>query len=138
LNCDASNPQARNSIPYLLEEPDDFALSFFFNVYGPSNNLLDKRDHLEFLTPLYPSMRAGGILALSTMALASCLYIAWKSQRPDAPLSRGAYLRAIEGMRERICRDESSDEMLLSVLLLGQYEVGATFLFLLSDEVDGS
>ncbi|KAF4628856.1 hypothetical protein G7Y89_g9292 [Cudoniella acicularis] len=59
------------------------------------------------------------------MALASCLYIAWKSQRPDAPLSRPYYLRAISAMKEQLSQPDTcaNDEMLLSVLLLQQYEI---------------
>ncbi len=65
------------------------------------------------------------MLSLSTMALASCLYNAWRIGRPDAPLSRSSYLRAISALKEQICWTETcaSDEMLLSVLMLQQYEV---------------
>ncbi|KAE9373037.1 hypothetical protein N431DRAFT_534197 [Stipitochalara longipes BDJ] len=114
------------STPRSLDDPEEFALSFFFTAYGsPTTNPLDTREHLEFLTPLYPRAGFHSTLSLSTMALASCLYNAWKSQRPDAPLSRSPYLRAVSAMKEQINQADTcaNDEILLSVLLLQQYEV---------------
>jgi hypothetical protein len=107
-------------------DPEEFALSFFFAVYAsPTTNPLDTREHLDFLAPLYPRTGPHSTLSLSTMALASCLYMAWKSQRPDAPLSRSPYLRAVSAMKEQITQADTcaNDEILLAVLLLQQYEV---------------
>jgi hypothetical protein len=112
--------------PRSLDDPEEFALSFFFTVYAPpTTNPLDTREHLEFLEPLYPRTGPHSTLSLSTMALASCLYFAWKNQRPDAPLSRTPYLRAVSAMKEQITQADTcaNDEILLSVLLLQQYEV---------------
>jgi hypothetical protein len=112
--------------PRHLDDPEEFALSFFFTVYAsPDPDPLDTREHLHFLAPLCPRAGPHSTLSLSTMALASCLYIAWKSQRPDAPLSRSPYLRAVSAMKEQITQADtcSNDEILLSVLLLQQYEV---------------
>jgi hypothetical protein len=112
--------------PRSLNDPEEFALSFFSTVYAsPDPDPLDTREHLHFLAPLYPREGPHSTLSLSTMALASCLYIAWKSQRPNAPLSRSPYLRAVSAMKEQITQADtcSNDEILLSVLLLQQYEV---------------
>jgi hypothetical protein len=117
--------------PRSLDDPEEFALSFFFTVYAsPDPDPLDTREHLHFLAPLYPRAGPHSTLSLSTMALASCLYFAWKSQRPDAPLSRSPYLRAVSAMKEQITRADtcSNDEILLSVLLLQQYEVSCSAL----------
>lgn len=130
-----SSPVFSNSrpvpTPRSLDDPDDFALSFFFAVYAPPpTNPLDTREHLEFLAPLYPRAAPHSTLSLSAMALASCLYIVWKSQGPDAPVSRSLYLRAVSVMKEQITQADTcaNDEILLSVLLLQQYEVSRSSL----------
>lgn len=112
--------------PKSLDDPEEFALSFFFSVYAsPTTNALDTREHLDFLPPLYSRAEPKATLSLSTTALASCLYFAWKSQKPDAPLSSSSYLRAVSAMKKQLTHTDTcaNNEILLSVLLLQQYEV---------------
>ena len=125
-----SAPEKRLVLPKSLDDTAQSALNFFFSIYVSTTDPWDTRGHLDFLTPLYPQAPPESTLALSTLALASCLYNAWKCGGPDEPLSKVPYVRAISAMKENISRRDAcaNDDMLLSVLLLQQYEVSCAAL----------
>ncbi|PVH72992.1 hypothetical protein DL98DRAFT_659727 [Cadophora sp. DSE1049] len=109
----------------LAETPSNYALSFFFSIYAnpPSNND-ERRGYLEYLAPQFLCTAPNSTLKMATMAVASCLFIAWLNRRADNPTSRAFYLKALKGMKEGIEKEREcgDDEMLMSVLLLQFYE----------------
>ncbi|CZR68852.1 uncharacterized protein PAC_18752 [Phialocephala subalpina] len=115
--------------PALKEDPEAYALAFFFSSYAsPPVEPDDRRGFLEHIGPQYVIAPPDSALKMATMAISSFLFIAWLDRRPDNPMSRSFYLKAISAMKDRIrqpggCAD---NDVLTSVLLLQMYEVSLT------------
>jgi hypothetical protein len=113
----------------LKEDPEAYALGFFFSSYAnPPVEADDRRGFLEHVGPQYVMAPPDSTLQMATMALPSFLFMAWLGRRPDSPVSRSFYLKAISSMKDRIQQPEgcADNDILTSVLILQMYEVCIT------------
>lgn len=110
----------------LSERPEDIALDFYFQIWVlPGDSTFSRRGWSEYIAPMFANSAKQSVLRMSTMAMAGALLVAWLDRRPDNPLSRAYYLRAVSIMKDKVAQqDVSNDEVLMSVLLLQMYEVG--------------
>ena len=113
----------RPSSPYLWlhTPPDDYILTFFFNLYIlPIRDPLARRGFLEYLAPIYSHTDLNSPFMLSTMAVASCLLSIHIGHDPNTTFSRSYYLRAVKAIRDCVSEQKgcSEDEIVISVLLL--------------------
>ena len=116
-----TSPYLRLNIP-----PDDYILTFFFNLYIlPIRDPLARRGFLEYLAPIYSHTDPNSPFMLSTMAVASCMLSIRMGHDPNTTFSRSYYLRAVKAMRDCVSEQKacSEDEMVIAVLLLQMYEV---------------
>jgi hypothetical protein len=113
----------------LKEDPEAYALGFFFSSYAnPPVEADDRRGFLEHVGPQYEMAPPDSTLQMATKALSSFLFMAWLGRRPDSPVSRSFYLKAISSMKDRIQQPEgcADNDILTSVLILQIHEVCIT------------
>ena len=113
----------------LKEDPEAYALGFFFSSYAnPPVEADDRRGFLEHVGPQYVMAPPDSTLQMAIMALSSFLFMAWLGRRPDSPVSRSFYLKAISSMKDGIQQPEgcADNDILTSVLILQMYEVCIT------------
>jgi hypothetical protein len=102
------NSASMPSVPYsldlgsaplssLFERPEEYALSFFFTFYAcPPTSPHDRRGFFEYVAPLYLRASENSTPKMSTIAVASVMFLAWMDRRPDEAMSRGYLFEGCE------------------------------------------
>jgi hypothetical protein len=101
------------------------ALTFFFaHFVTVPRSWLSARDFLDLLLPLYLKTTANSSLSSATTAVAMRLLFLWCRRNPSMDQSREFYMRALNSVKgELSClRTSSTDELLVTVLLLDTYD----------------
>ena len=114
-------------LPSLAESEESHALSFFVSTFVLfSRDTQADRGFLEHLPHLFGNLRVGSPLSLALLASSRTLYSKWERQRKDVEsLTYPYYGMAIEATRMALQDpvERMSDETLMTVCLLGFYEV---------------
>lgn len=117
----------------LQEDREAGCLCFFFTNYiTVARDQQTSRDYLDFLLPLYSTVRHDSPLSLVTSALATNLTSIWAHRGPDSPLARTYHGKALALTKRAIDdpQQNTTDEMLMTVLMLELYEcLGSTTKF---------
>jgi hypothetical protein len=106
------------------------AICFFFRNYVYDNMRWRNtacRGFVEHLLPLYSQAKVGSALHLATEAVALCLFGAWHAEIRDAEneAANETFGRALVATQNAIFDpvENTTDETLITVLMLGFYEV---------------
>lgn len=113
--------------PSPMDDKDSQALCFFVSswVLFPRDPQTD-RGVTEILPLFFAGLRPGTPLSLSLAAISNFIFGAWEHGiRQETPQMQSAYGKALSAMRLALQdpNESCSDELLMSVLLLGFYEV---------------
>lgn len=134
------SPKSSSSLPYYsISIPrsvflplEDTVIPLFFNSYLflPKDPQINN-GFMDLLPQSYSGTQFGSSLHLSLLAVSLFSVAAWTGQRALLHSSQDTFIKALRTTREALQGDIDGNlnEILMSVLLLDLYEVGASFLW---------
>jgi len=112
-----------------MQKTEDCAISFYFASYGkaPDNPYEQLTGFQNLIYPLFGLAAEDSALKLSTVALATLFFNTWNAPHPENPLSRSYYVKALAAIKHQLTQKDkcTDDDIIVSILLLGLFEVGA-------------
>ena len=130
---DGSSPCAFSALVVhtpLAEDREFYAQTFFVSAFvTPIHDTRTDRGYLEVLPLMFDRLKPGSLLSLALSVISHSLYAAWEPQirNGENTETQIAYSNAIAALRDALRSSSQcvSDETLMAVLLLGNYEVGS-------------